>query len=429
MWTALISLCLALSGKPERKAASRRRPAFRRPLLEALEDRTLLSAYVVTTTADSGPGSLRDAIYTINADTTGQYLGAHGVDEIDFAITAASDTGGGFDPATGVANIQPQSALPAITTAVFMDGASRTNIDGGNSPAFTVSSGNVIVRNIIFSTATDAPTILVTGGRLTLRNDVIQESTGGDDAAIAIAGGTVDLGTVQDPGGNVLNVNTNPFPFNTPSPGRFLDKATSSLVPEVGDTFEVNGAVLPPRVSIRMDQQQLLQGDLDPSFGTGGIQTTNLGSPDDEANNVFPLADGQLIVAGSTLLSSGDYALTLSRYEANGSLDTSYGDGGTIVVTSVASPDGVPVGSNGLACEPDGSVLIFSFNEVTRYNADGSLDTHFGTNGIATVFLPLAGGGIALQPDDGKILLTGSTLDSTSPDYDPNNPPMNVMLE
>jgi hypothetical protein len=43
MWPMLISLCLALSGKPPRKAAPRRRPAFRRPLLEALEDRTLLS--------------------------------------------------------------------------------------------------------------------------------------------------------------------------------------------------------------------------------------------------------------------------------------------------------------------------------------------------------------------------------------------------
>jgi hypothetical protein len=41
MWPILLSLCLALSGKPLRKTALRRRPAFCRPLLEALEDRTL----------------------------------------------------------------------------------------------------------------------------------------------------------------------------------------------------------------------------------------------------------------------------------------------------------------------------------------------------------------------------------------------------
>jgi hypothetical protein len=117
-----LALCLGLSGKPLRKAASRRRPAFRRPLLEELEARALPSAYVVTTTADGGPGSLRDAINQINADTTGQYLGSQGVDEIDFDLTAASDTGGGFNSATGIATIAPLSQLPTITNAVLIDG-------------------------------------------------------------------------------------------------------------------------------------------------------------------------------------------------------------------------------------------------------------------------------------------------------------------
>src|SRR5262245_21697634 len=69
-----------------------------KPRLEVLEDRTLPSAYVVTTTADFGPGSLRDAITQINADTSHTLYASAGnpsVDEIDFNITAASDTGGG----------------------------------------------------------------------------------------------------------------------------------------------------------------------------------------------------------------------------------------------------------------------------------------------------------------------------------------------
>ena len=41
-------LCLALAHQPERKAPPRRRPAFRRPRLEALEDRCLLSSYNIT---------------------------------------------------------------------------------------------------------------------------------------------------------------------------------------------------------------------------------------------------------------------------------------------------------------------------------------------------------------------------------------------
>src|SRR6516225_10013658 len=73
--------------------------------LEMLEARMVLSPYMVTTTADSGAGSLRDAITQVNADTSHTLypsLGNPSVDEIDFAITA-SDTGGGYNSATGVA--------------------------------------------------------------------------------------------------------------------------------------------------------------------------------------------------------------------------------------------------------------------------------------------------------------------------------------
>src|SRR5215472_8722533 len=50
-----------------------------RPRFELFEDRTLLSTFVVNSTADLGPGSLRQAILDSNA-TTG------GTNTIDFAI-------------------------------------------------------------------------------------------------------------------------------------------------------------------------------------------------------------------------------------------------------------------------------------------------------------------------------------------------------
>lgn len=61
---------------------------------------------VVTTTADSGPGSLRDAILAANASP--------GTDLITFAI-----------PGSGVQTIQPLSQLPAITDSVVLDGTSQ----------------------------------------------------------------------------------------------------------------------------------------------------------------------------------------------------------------------------------------------------------------------------------------------------------------
>src|SRR5262249_33165174 len=102
-------------------------------------------------------------------------------------------------------------------------------------PAFVVEAGKVIVSNITFTESGDAPTILVTGGSLALSNDIIQESTGFTDAAIAITGGTVDLGTASSPGNNILNVN---------GTGQFVQNSTANSISAVVDTFESNGTAL-----------------------------------------------------------------------------------------------------------------------------------------------------------------------------------------
>src|SRR5690242_2140753 len=86
-----------------RKAVARRRPS--RPRLEALEDRWLLSTYIVTSTADTGgTGTLRDAI---NQANLGKYT------EIDFNIGT---------PGSGQ-TINLSSQLPTLTAnGVFING-------------------------------------------------------------------------------------------------------------------------------------------------------------------------------------------------------------------------------------------------------------------------------------------------------------------
>jgi hypothetical protein len=132
MWLTYHHFARALSRTNRRTISRRPRLATLRPRLEALEDRTLLSAYVVTTTADNGPGSLRDAINQVNADTSHALYASPSnpnVDEIDFNITADSNAAGypagqatGYNATTGVATITPHSALPAITNAVLING-------------------------------------------------------------------------------------------------------------------------------------------------------------------------------------------------------------------------------------------------------------------------------------------------------------------
>ncbi len=104
-------------------SANRRR---RRPILDALEDRCLLSTYRVTNTLDSGAGSLRAAILLANANA--------GRDDIEFNIPASTAVDldvpvPGFDPVTQNWTITLQSPLPRITDSVWIDG--YTQADSG----------------------------------------------------------------------------------------------------------------------------------------------------------------------------------------------------------------------------------------------------------------------------------------------------------
>jgi hypothetical protein len=164
------------------------------------------------------------SIQTTTADQAHAVLAA--ANALDPATTPTStivlDLGGQTITDT-IANLPSQVTL-TIVNGTFI----------GGSPALIVQSGNVIVRNSTFTNATDAPTILVSGGSLTLRDDVIQESTGYNDAALSLTGGTVDLGTAVDPGGNTLNIK---------GTGSFIRNTTPNPIVAVGDTFEVNGQV------------------------------------------------------------------------------------------------------------------------------------------------------------------------------------------
>ena len=56
-------------------------------------------------------------------------------------------------------------------------------------------------------------------------------------AAILITGGTVDLGTAAEPGGNTFDVN---------GTGELVHNTTASNVPDIGNLLEVDGAALSP---------------------------------------------------------------------------------------------------------------------------------------------------------------------------------------
>ncbi len=147
-------------------------------------------------------------------------------------------------------------------------------------------------------------------------------------------------------------------------------------------------------------------GDLDATFGVGGIVLTPIGSSA-EAYAMVVQADGKMVVAG------GSYArFALARYDADGSLDLNFGTNG-IVTTSIGNSLAIP---HALAFQPDGKVVVAGetydpFNvALVRYNPDGSLDPGFGTAGISNdAWHPAATAyAVVLQPD-GKLVTAGTS--------------------
>jgi uncharacterized delta-60 repeat protein len=160
-------------------------------------------------------------------------------------------------------------------------------------------------------------------------------------------------------------------------------------------------------------------GSLDTSFGSGGKVTTPIGTSSDEAQTVALQPNGKIVVAGYSWVDTGnevtDYTIiALVRYNADGSLDASFGSGGK--VTTRIGPD--LAHADAVAVQPDGKIVVAGESSLgttyhftlVRYAPDGSLDQTFGTGGEVITVIPGSdyswAKALVLQPD-GKILAIG----------------------
>jgi len=147
-------------------------------------------------------------------------------------------------------------------------------------------------------------------------------------------------------------------------------------------------------------------GTLDTTFDGDGIVTTVIENTGSSFADVVIQPDGKIVAAGSAIPLNADQYFAVVRYNANGSLDTTFGTGG-IVRTDF---DSTSEGASAIALTSDGKIVVAgtTFNNsfaVARYNANGSLDTTFDGDGKATVSGIAVGtpSDMALQ-SDGKIV-------------------------
>ena len=157
-------------------------------------------------------------------------------------------------------------------------------------------------------------------------------------------------------------------------------------------------------------------GDLDATFGNGGKVLTAVTPGDDYPRRIRIQPDGKIILSGTSFGASG-FSSFLARYNANGTLDATFGMNGMVVLPySSASPF---VLINDFIIAADGKLLVVGNSNwspsvigVVRFNINGTVDTTFGTGGRITV--PVGNRSVGLkilsQPD-GKFVLVGFSID------------------
>lgn len=153
----------------------------------------------------------------------------------------------------------------------------------------------------------------------------------------------------------------------------------------MGIRFLSAWALLPAFMATRAHAQP---GALDTSFGTNGMVHTSFGPGwNNFASTMVVQPDGRIVVAGE-LFQPDVFEGLVVRYMPDGTLDAGFGDGG---VVRFPAGDG-SIGIRAIALQADGKLVLAgsvgpnaaAFTHDTwfgRLNADGSVDTGFGTNG------------------------------------------------
>jgi uncharacterized delta-60 repeat protein len=167
-------------------------------------------------------------------------------------------------------------------------------------------------------------------------------------------------------------------------------------------------------------------GSLDPSFGTGGLVTA---PADFSPGTMLPQPDGTILVLGTvTNTTTGDAEFGVLSYNANGTLDTSFGTGGQ----AVASFSGANAEPTSIFVQSDGNIVVagteFSPDTlenaaVAEFNANGTLDTSFGSGGEVTAHFPSGNANLpgedsvnaVLGDANGNILIGGGLVTCSNP--------------
>lgn len=324
--------------------------------------------------------------------------------------------------------VQPDDKIIAVGSSFFTDGFGnrRTNFaitrylpNGELDSTFgNVSPGQSLID---FFGGTDdiaRDVVVLNNGQILVSGDAFNPFTGNTDFTMARLNGN---GTLDASFGNLGLVAVDGF-------GGF-DQAEAIAVQPDGRIILAglgqNGASGEDMLFMRFNAN----GTLDTSFFGSGKTTINFGSGADRAFAIDLQADGKIVAAGSTFVSGNGFDFALLRLNTDGTLDTSFGNGGG-VLTDFGKGDDAAFSVDVL---PDGRILatgeafIIANLDVAlaTYNSDGSPDTSrlpgdsFSPPGTVTTDFGFGhdSGVSTFVENDGSILVVGRAFILNDTDF------------
>ena len=375
----------------------------------------------VTKFSQSGSGQTITATYTVSAPGAGWDATDDGAYNIALNANQVRDTSGNTAPVT----------FGSFNVNIALPNPSDTTFNGGNAV-----TGAFVAESVV--TQPDGRILLV-GHELTAsgQSEGVVERINADGSLDKTFG---NKGQVVTPAGK-----NEWFAITIQGANHFV----------VAGTDNGNFALA------RYD----FNGNLDPTFGAGGVTLTTFGGTNDTAYAITQAPSGQLVAVGSS-----NNRFAFARYDANGNIDLSFGEGGrqlfdtgaavqvlgsvavlndgrivaagssgstidVVRLTSAGEPDtsfstdgmvavsglsanqtAAPTTPSPWAFRADGKVVVASETTsghfgVVRLNTDGTVDTTFGNNGLATANFGGAdeADSVVVQ-DDTSILVVGTSL-------------------
>ena len=370
-----------------------RRPSYR-PSLEVLEDRCLLSAGTLDTTfnpAGNPPGTATVAVGTNNVNWGTDVL-IQPSGKIVVTGYSGTETGPGYQPYFSTAEFDSNGSLdPNFGSG----GTAITSSQGSNTPSFSY-----------------AATLYPTGS--TGDEKILEVGTGliGRSNGIALVRFNPD-GSLDTSFGKQGMVFTSLRQGSSGATGVVLQPNGTSL-PKIVAVASYHGSNIE---LVRYNPD----GSLDKTFGSNGVVSTQLTSSSNTGFFQLALdpVTGDLIVAGSVQVNSTTNEGFLAAYTPNGAPDTSFG--GTGIVYNSSFPAGaVPIEaetiqSNGyIVTAGSGPGATF---DISRYSPSGALDSTFGNGGVVTTPIPGSYNSAyvwALALQSNGDIVAGGEVDSTT---------------